>query len=65
MGLSGFQPGQTQTDQCNHRRWLEAGNFGFMKYYPSSENKVADQLCSYCEADLWLCFRKYKTLVFS
>ena len=25
-------------------------------YYPSSENKGADQLCSYCEADLRLCF---------
>ena len=26
-------------------------------YYPSSENKGADQLCSYCTADLRLCFR--------
>ena len=26
-------------------------------YYPSSENKGADQLRSYCEADLRLCFR--------
>ena len=25
-------------------------------YYPSSENKGADQLRSYCEADLRLCF---------
>ena len=25
-------------------------------YYPSSENKGADQLSSYCEADLRLCF---------
>ena len=25
-------------------------------YYPSSVNKGADQLCSYCEADLCLCF---------
>ena len=28
--------------------------------YPSSENKGADQLCSYCIADLRLCFRKGK-----
>ena len=28
-------------------------------YYPSSENKGADQLRSYCEADLRLCFRIY------
>ena len=26
-------------------------------YYPSSETKGADQLCSYCTADLRLCFR--------
>ena len=25
-------------------------------YYPSSENKGTDQLCSYCTADLRLCF---------
>ena len=33
-------------------------------YYPSSENKGADQLRSYCEADLHLCFRIYRLLVF-
>ena len=33
-------------------------------YYPCSENKVADQLCSYCEADLRLCFRLCRLLVF-
>ena len=26
-------------------------------YYPCSEYNGADQLCSYCEADLRLCFR--------
>ena len=26
-------------------------------YYPCSENNGADQLCSYCTADLRLCFR--------
>ena len=33
-------------------------------YYASSENKGADQLRSYCEADLRLCFRLCKLLVF-
>ena len=28
----GFPPGQTQTNLCSHRRWLEARNFGFRKY---------------------------------
>ena len=32
---------------------------------PSSENKGADQLCSYSEADLRLCFRICKKQVFS
>ena len=34
-------------------------------YYPCSENKGADQLRSYCEADLRLCFRINKMLFFS
>ena len=34
-------------------------------YHPSSENKGADQLRSYCEADLRLCFRICRLLVFS
>ena len=34
-------------------------------YYSSSENKGADQLHSYCEADLRLCFRLGKNPVFS
>ena len=34
-------------------------------YYPSSENEGADQLRGYREADLRLCFRICKTLVFS
>ena len=32
--------------------------------YPSSENKGADQLCSYCTDDLCLCFRLSRLLVF-
>ena len=27
----GFQTGPTQTELDQHRRWLEAGNFGFRK----------------------------------
>ena len=34
-------------------------------YYLCSENKGADQLRGYCEADLRLCFRICKMLVFS
>ena len=34
-------------------------------YYPSSENKGADQLRSNCEADLRLCFRIGNSPVFS
>ena len=34
-------------------------------YYPCSENKGTDQLRSYCEADLHLCFRLGRLLVFS
>ena len=34
-------------------------------YYPSSENKGADQLGSYYAADLHLCFRICKKPVFS
>ena len=33
-------------------------------YYTCSVNKGADQLRSYCEADLRLCFRIGKSLVF-
>ena len=33
-------------------------------YYPCSENKGTDQLRSYCEADLCLCFRLCRFLVF-
>ena len=28
----GFRPSLTQTGLFSHRRWLEAGNFGFRKY---------------------------------
>ena len=50
-GLRGFLPGPTQTGLYCHRK--------------SRENKGADQLCSYCTADLRLCFRLDKNLFFS
>ena len=28
---NGFRPGPTQTSLYSHRRWLEAGKFGFRK----------------------------------
>ena len=31
ISLQGLQPGPTQTKLYKHRRWLEAGNFGFRK----------------------------------
>ena len=34
-------------------------------YYPCSENKGADQLRTYCAADMPLCFRTCKKPVFS
>ena len=34
-------------------------------YYSCSENKGTDQLCSYCTADLRICFPIGKTPVFS
>ena len=33
-------------------------------YYPSSENKGADQPRSYCEGNLRLCFHRCEELVF-
>ena len=38
---------------------------GFYYMHPCSDNKGADQLRGYCEADLRLCFRICKMLVFS
>ena len=59
----GLRSGPTQTGLYGHRRWLEAGNLEEL-YYPSSENKGADQLRSYCKVDLRLCFRLCTLLVF-
>ena len=45
-----FQPGLTQSQKK-------------ARSCPCSENKGADQLCSYCKGDLCLCFRICKMLV--
>ena len=65
-GLRGFRPGLTQTGLYSNRRGL---NFLIYVvdglYYPYSQNKGADQLRGYREADLHLCFRICKKPVFS
>ena len=66
-----FQPGPTQTRLYSFRRWLEARGLKFRiskvegLYYLCSENKDADQLRGYREADLRLCFCICKMWVFS
>ena len=60
----GFRPRLTQIRLCSYRRWLEAWNFEGL-YYLYSENKGADQLRGYREADLRLRFRICKMLIFS
>ena len=62
-GLRGFRPGPTHTRLYNYTRWLETRNF--ISIYLCSENKGADQLRSYSEADLRLCFRICKKKRFS
>ena len=56
------RPVQSQKKEKHLKFWIQVEE-GL--YYPSSENKGADQLCSYCTADLRLCFRIGKNLVFS
>ena len=48
------RPVQLQKMARSLKFWLQAEE---ELYYPSSENKGADQLCSECTADLRLCFR--------
>ena len=44
---------------------LDLGRRGIVLYVTCSKNKGANQLLSYCEADLRLCFRIGKIPVFS
>ena len=53
---------QSQKQARGLKFWLEVEE---ELYYPCSENKGADQLCSYCTADLCLCFCLSILLVFS
>ena len=52
---------QSQKQARDLKFWLEVEE---ELYYPSSENKGADQLRGYREADLRLCFRLCRLLVF-
>ena len=74
-GLRGFRSGPTQTVGSDTNRAVQlqkmARGLKFRievvegLYYPCSENKGADQLRGYREADLCLCFRICKNPVFS
>ena len=63
-------PNRSNTNQAVQSQ-KQAGSLKFQTleeeevYYPCSENKGADQLRGYREADLSLCFRIGKNLVFS
>ena len=45
--------------------WPPIGKIVGKLYFPFSENKGAEQLCSYCTTDLRLCFRIDNNPVFS
>ena len=56
------RPVQSQEKARSLKFW---GDVEEELYYTCGENKGADQLCSYCTADLRLCFRIGKNLAFS
>ena len=63
-------PTRSDTNQAVQPQKMARGlKFGIKEveglYYPCSENKGADQLGGYHEADLPICFRICKRLVFS
>ena len=63
-------PTLSDTNQAVHLQKMAKGLKFWIKkveglYFLCSKNKGADQLRSYCEADLRLCFHIYKMLVFS
>ena len=63
--LRGFQPGPTQTVLYKHKRWLEAWNFGCRKKRNCTIWVAKTKALISFEADLRLCFRIGKILVFS
>ena len=62
-------PTRSDTNQAVQQKRARGLKFRIYKveglYYLCSENKGADHLRGYREADLHLCFRMGKTLVFS
>ena len=64
-----FRPGPTQNEAVQLMKIARGLKFRIKKvnglYYLCSENKDADQLRGYREADLRLCFSHIQTLVFS
>ena len=67
-GLRGFRPDLAQNRAVQSYKMVRCLKFLFKEeevfYYPCSENKGADQLRGYREADLRLCFRICKKPVF-
>ena len=62
----GIRPVPTQISLYSHRSRLEAGNFRLRKKKDCTTLLVKTKaLISYCEADLLICFRICKMLVFS
>ena len=57
------KPGCTVTEDGKRLEISDLGRMGL--YYLCSDNKGADQLRIYCEADLRICFRLCRLLVFS
>ena len=55
-GLQSSRPGLTQTGKQARSLKFRVQEEDEL-YYPCSENKDADQLCSYCRADVRLCYR--------
>ena len=58
----GFRPGLTQTSLYCLRRRLDLGKRGIVLSVKRKQS--ADQLCSYCTADLRVCFRLSMLLLF-
>ena len=64
-----WSPTRSDTNQAvQSQKMVRGWKFWIKKveelYYPSRENKGADQLRGYREADLRLCFRLCRLLVF-
>ena len=68
-GLRGFRPGPHTNRAVLPQKMARGLKFRIQEveglYYPCNENKGADQLRGYREADLRLCFRICKKPVFS